>query len=92
MIIEAIARLKIALDDVKPVVMSRIEVPLTIKLDRFHLTIDHLVTPDAIISVCLGGFVGISTINRTVKGLGATPIPRANIDAHGFEFSLDFPH
>jgi hypothetical protein len=36
---DAIARLKITLDNVKPVVMRRVEVPLAIKLDRLHLTI-----------------------------------------------------
>jgi Plasmid pRiA4b ORF-3-like protein len=35
----AIARLKITLDDVKPVVMRRLEVPLSIRLDRLHLAI-----------------------------------------------------
>ena len=35
----AIARLKILLDDVKPVVMRRLEVPLSIRLDRLHLAI-----------------------------------------------------
>ena len=34
-----IARLKITLDDVKPAVLRRIEVPLTLRLDRLHLTI-----------------------------------------------------
>ena len=33
-----IARLKITLDDVKPVVMRRVEVPFDIRLDRLHLT------------------------------------------------------
>jgi hypothetical protein len=36
---DAIARLKITLDDVKPVVVRRIEVPLTLRLDRLHLAI-----------------------------------------------------
>jgi Plasmid pRiA4b ORF-3-like protein len=35
----AIARLKITLDDVKPTVLRRIEVPFDIRLDRLHLTI-----------------------------------------------------
>jgi len=35
----AIARLKITLDDVEPKVLRRVEVPLAIKLDRLHLTI-----------------------------------------------------
>jgi hypothetical protein len=35
----AIARLKITLNDVKPVVRRRVEVPLTLRLDRLHLTI-----------------------------------------------------
>jgi Plasmid pRiA4b ORF-3-like protein len=34
-----IARLKITLDDVKPAVLRRIEVPLTLRLDRLHLAI-----------------------------------------------------
>jgi hypothetical protein len=34
-----IARLKITLDDVKPAVMRRVDVPLDIRLDRLHLTI-----------------------------------------------------
>lgn len=33
---DAIARLKITLDDVKPVVLRRVEVPLAIRLDRLH--------------------------------------------------------
>ena len=33
---DQIARLAIALDDVKPPVRRRIEVPLTIRLDRLH--------------------------------------------------------
>ena len=35
----AIARLKITLDDVKPQVLRRIEVPLAIRLDRLHLVL-----------------------------------------------------
>lgn len=35
----AIVRLKITLDDVKPQVMRRVDVPLTIKLDRLHLVL-----------------------------------------------------
>jgi hypothetical protein len=34
-----IARLKITLDDVKPAVQRRVEVPLTIRLDRLHLVL-----------------------------------------------------
>lgn len=36
---DRIARLRIALDDVEPAVMRRIEVPLTIRLDRLHLAL-----------------------------------------------------
>jgi Plasmid pRiA4b ORF-3-like protein len=36
---DTIARLKITLDDVKPAVLRRIEVPLAIRLDRLHLAI-----------------------------------------------------
>jgi hypothetical protein len=35
----AIVRLKVTLDDVEPKVLRRIEVPLSIKLDRLHLTL-----------------------------------------------------
>jgi hypothetical protein len=34
-----IVRLKITLNDVKPAVLRRVEVPLTLRLDRLHLTI-----------------------------------------------------
>ncbi|HEY1544022.1 MAG TPA: plasmid pRiA4b ORF-3 family protein [Xanthobacteraceae bacterium] len=34
-----IARLKITLDDIKPAVLRRVEVPFDIRLDRLHLTI-----------------------------------------------------
>jgi hypothetical protein len=33
------ARLKITLDDVKPTILRRLEVPINIRLDRLHLTI-----------------------------------------------------
>jgi hypothetical protein len=36
---KTIARLKITLDDVKPTVLRRIEVPFAIRLDRLHLTL-----------------------------------------------------
>jgi Plasmid pRiA4b ORF-3-like protein len=36
---DTIARLKITLDDVKPAVLRRIEIPFNIRLDRLHLTI-----------------------------------------------------
>src|SRR5436190_12009282 len=35
----SVAHLKIKLDDVEPAVLRRVEVPLTIRLDRLHLTI-----------------------------------------------------
>jgi len=35
----SIARLKITLDDVEPKVVRRMEVPLTIRLDRLHLAL-----------------------------------------------------
>ncbi len=35
----SIARLKVTLDDVKPTVQRRVEVPLTIRLDRLHLVL-----------------------------------------------------
>jgi Plasmid pRiA4b ORF-3-like protein len=36
---DTIARLKITLDDVKPTVLRRVEVPFNIQLERLHLTI-----------------------------------------------------
>ena len=36
---DGIAHLKVTLDEVKPSVLRRIEVPLTIRLDRLHLTL-----------------------------------------------------
>ena len=36
---DAIARLNITLDDVKPAVLRRVEVPFNIRLDRLHLAI-----------------------------------------------------
>lgn len=36
---QAIARLKITLDDVEPKVLRRVDVPLALKLDRLHLVI-----------------------------------------------------
>jgi hypothetical protein len=35
----SIAHLKIKLDEVKPAVVRRVEVPLTIRLDRLHLVL-----------------------------------------------------
>ena len=35
----SIARLKITLNDVKPAVLRRVEVPLSIRLDRLHLVL-----------------------------------------------------
>jgi hypothetical protein len=40
---DTIARLKITLDDVKPAVLRRIEVPFNIRLDRLHLAIQAAV-------------------------------------------------
>ena len=40
---DAIARLKITLDDVEPVVSRRIEVPLAIRLDRLHQVLQIVV-------------------------------------------------
>ena len=36
---DTIARVKITLDDVKPIVLRRVEVPATLRLDRLHLAI-----------------------------------------------------
>ncbi len=39
MTVASVAHIKLKLDDVEPVVMRRIEVPLTIRLDRLHLVL-----------------------------------------------------
>ena len=39
MTVASIARLRIKLDDVEPAVVRRVEVPLTIRLDRLHLVL-----------------------------------------------------
>jgi Plasmid pRiA4b ORF-3-like protein len=38
----SIAHLKVALDDVEPLVMRRVGVPLTIRLDRLHLVLQSV--------------------------------------------------
>jgi Plasmid pRiA4b ORF-3-like protein len=60
-----IARLKITLDDVKPVVLRRVEVPFDIRLDRLHLTIQAAMgwTNSHLYEIRAGG-VGWSTPNR----------------------------
>jgi len=40
----AVARLKVTLDDVKPKVQRRIEVPLAIRLDRLHLVLQAAIS------------------------------------------------
>ena len=37
MSVDTIARLKISLDDAKPAVLRRVEVPFDIRLDRLHV-------------------------------------------------------
>jgi hypothetical protein len=58
-----IARLKITLDKVKPVVLRRIEVPLTLRLDRLHLAIQAAMgwTNSHLYEIRAGG-VGWSTL------------------------------
>jgi len=57
-----IARLKITLDSVKPVVLRRVEVPFDIRLDRLHLTIQAAMgwTNSHLYEILAGG-VGWST-------------------------------
>src|SRR5580704_18669700 len=52
----AIARLKITLDDVKPQILRRIEVPVTIRLDRLHLAIQAAMgwTNTHLYEICAG--------------------------------------
>ena len=58
-----IARLKITLDDVKPTVLRRIEVPFDIRLDRLHLAIQAAMgwTNSHLYEIRAGG-VGWSTL------------------------------
>jgi len=58
-----IARLKITLDGVKPVVLRRVEVPFNIRLDRLHLTIQAAMgwTNSHLYEIRAGG-VGWSTL------------------------------
>jgi hypothetical protein len=52
----AIARLKITLDDVKPQILRRIEIPVTIRLDRLHVTIQAAMgwTNTHLYEICAG--------------------------------------
>jgi len=64
-----IARLKITLDDVKPVVLRRVEVPFDIRLDRLHLTLQAAMgwTNSHLYEIRAGG-VGWSTPYPTQIG------------------------
>jgi hypothetical protein len=71
---DSIARLKITLDNVKPTVLRRIEVPLGIRLDRLHL----------VIQVAWAGPTAISTRSApaTSDGVFQTPTGAvASLDA-----------
>jgi hypothetical protein len=60
-----IARLKITLDDVKPVVLRRVEAPFDIRLDRLHLTIQ----------AAMAGPTAICTRSARAVSVGVRPIP-----------------
>jgi Plasmid pRiA4b ORF-3-like protein len=64
-----IARLKITLDDVRPAVLRRVEVPFDIRLDRLHLTIQSAMgwTNSHLYEIRAGG-VGWSTPLPDVDG------------------------
>jgi len=66
---DTIARLKITLDDVKPAVLRRVQVPFDIKLDRLHLTIQAAMgwTNSHLYELRAGG-VGWSTPYPDVDG------------------------
>lgn len=66
-----IARLKITLDDVKPTVLRRIEVPFDIGLDRLHLTIQAAMGwTNSHLYEIRAGDVGWSTPIPDVDGAG----------------------
>jgi hypothetical protein len=67
----AIARLKITLDDVKPAVLRRVEVPFDIRLDRLHLAIQAAMgwTNSHLYEIRAGG-VGWSTPYPDADGAG----------------------
>jgi hypothetical protein len=76
MIADTIARIKITLDNVKPAVLRRLEVPLDIRLDRLHLTIQAAMGwTNSHLYVLLAGGVGWSTpdpdLDRTPNFLDA---------------------
>ena len=54
---DAIARLKITLDDVIPPVLRRIEVPLTIRLDRLHLVLQAAIGWTEAVTLVAGSHV-----------------------------------
>jgi hypothetical protein len=61
---DTIARLKITLDNVKPAVLRRVEVPFDIRLDRLHLTIQAAMGwTDSHLYEIRAGDVGWSTPN-----------------------------
>lgn len=68
---DTIARLKITLDDVKPAVLRRVEVPFDIRLDRLHLTIQAAMgwTNSHLYEIRAGG-VGWSTPYPDTDGAG----------------------
>jgi hypothetical protein len=66
-----IVRLKITLDDVKPTVLRRIEVPVDIRLDRLHLALQAVIgwTNSHLYEIRAGG-VGWSTPYPDHEGAG----------------------
>ncbi len=80
---DSIARLKITLDDVKPTVLRRVEVPFDIRLDRLHLTIQAAMgwTNSHLYEIRAGG-VGWSTPLPDVDGAGdSLDARKATLDA-----------
>jgi hypothetical protein len=66
-----IAHLKITLDDVKPTILRRVEVPLDIRLDRLHATIQAAMGwTDSHLYEIRAGDVGWSTPIPDVDGAG----------------------
>jgi hypothetical protein len=66
----AITRLKVTLEDVEPAVMRRLDVPLTIRLDRLHLVLQAAMgeTNSHLYEFRAGGTAGASPIPTSTMG------------------------
>jgi hypothetical protein len=77
---EIIARLKITLDDVKPTVLRRLEVPFDLRIDRLHLTIQAAMPwTDSHLYELRAGGVGWSTPYPGADVTSSMPARRASM-------------